>query len=254
MDFLNFSTARYDNERHFFGNDGCTGDFFRPIAPFTTFVHLFTPFFMQLLTEIMLFPPVAVWAAAVQSDGWLLEIHENYQKGGYRNRYYISGPNGPVRLTVPLEKGKNDKTSISEVRISRDENWELQHLRSIQTAYGKSPYFEDYFPPIKSLFDGRKELLLDLNVESLKISRDIVAPKLTLEFTSAWQSDYSDKPEIDDERGHYKPGLLKKSRIVNHYPQVFEDKFGFQPNLSILDLIFCLGPEGSTFLKRYRRE
>jgi len=202
----------------------------------------------------MLFPPVAIWAAAVQNGGWLLETHENYQKGGYRNRYYIAGPNGPVRLTAPLEKGKNDKTPISEVRISRDENWELQHLRSIQTAYGKSPFFEDYFPSFKSLFESRKELLLELNVESLTLTRDIVAPNLSLEFTDAWQSDYSNKQDIEDKRGIYKPSLLKKARIANHYPQVFEDKFGFQPNLSILDLIFCLGPEAATFLRRFPRE
>ncbi|NJN78366.1 MAG: WbqC family protein [Saprospiraceae bacterium] len=99
---------------------------------------------MNALIESQYFPPLAYFSVLLKHEKVWIEQFENYQKGSYRNRCHIATANGLLRLSIPLEKGKNNQTCIKEVKIHNDTNWQIQHWRAIKSAYGNAPYFEYY--------------------------------------------------------------------------------------------------------------
>ena len=179
----------------------------------------------ELLTTTAYFPPANWVRAAADSAAWTLEGHENYQKKGWRNRCRIIGPNGPVLLSVPLEKGAHRQQPIQEVRIAYDQAWHRDHVRSIRTAYGRAPYFEYYAEELFAVLKNRPETLWELNRQLL----DVLLRQLQLPVTLAVTEDYRPQTPTD------LPNLLP-------YPQVFTERHGFASELSILDALFCLGP------------
>ncbi|MEM9528389.1 MAG: WbqC family protein, partial [Bacteroidota bacterium] len=170
--------------------------------------------------------------AAAGAGKWWIEANENYQKGGWRNRCKIAGPNGPQTLTVPLEKGKHQRKPIQEVRISYRQDWWREHEQTIRTAYGRSPYFEFYAEDLFSIGRSRPVTLWELNQQLLETLLQLlqfpVSPTLSEEFIPS------------DQSGFLRP---KELPVLPPYQQVFTDRFGYQPGLSVLDALFCLGPE-----------
>lgn len=186
-----------------------------------------------LLTPTAYFPPAHWFRAGVSAGSWLIEAHENYQKGGWRNRCRIVGPNGVQTLTVPLVKGKNQRQPIREVRISYDDDWWRIHEQAIRTAYGRAPYFEFYAEEIFAAAQKQPATLWELNRDLLdtvlRLLQNPVSASVTEGFVFPTTS------------GYLRPGQLDKS--LPEYPQVFTDRHGFTPGLSVLDGLFCLGPE-----------
>lgn len=187
-------------------------------------------------------PPVSYFAAWAAAETVWLEQHETYQKGSYRNRCHIAGPNGLQRLSVPLEKGKHDGRPIREVRIAYHEPWITLHRRSLQTAYGKSPFFEHYAPAVFRELERRPRFLFDLNIALIHrflafLQLDAGKLQLTEAYLPCPAPDARDLREAIHPK---KPPAL----ALPPYPQVFEERHGFLPDLSVLDLLFCLGPEG----------
>lgn len=190
------------------------------------------------LTTTAYSPPFSWLVLGADAGAWTWEAQENYQKGGLRNRCHIAGPNGRMQLSVPLEKGKHQKMPIREVRISYRRDWWREHEQSIRTAYGRAPYFEFYAEEVFAALRQRPETLWELN---LGITQTIcqllqwpVTPVPSQEFSLALLRESAQRLE---------------SRTLLPYPQVFTDRHGFLPDLSVLDALFCLGPMARTFVK-----
>ncbi|MBC7883975.1 MAG: WbqC family protein [Saprospiraceae bacterium] len=195
-----------------------------------------------ILHETQIFGPVDIYAAYTKADILLIEKHEHYQKRSFRNRYDILTANGRQTLSVPLSKGKNAGIYITDVTISYDENWIVQHLQSIRSAYGKSPYFEFYFQDLEKLLLKKHKFLFDLNLESLEFTLKKLKLHVTLEYTNSYQKTYSDTIDL-------RKTTWNQTESRNKYTQVWAEKFEFVPNLSILDLLFCEGPHSVQVLK-----
>lgn len=197
-------------------------------------------------------PPVSWCAAAWNSEDVYIEACENYQKGSLRNRCHIAGPNGAQRLSIPLVKGKHQQTPIREVRIAYDEPWQRQHWRTVKTAYGNAPFFEHYAGDLAPFYEKRCEFLFDFNLDLLAL---ILQKKLGWKgrfvMTREWQP-ASKWAAATDLRAAFsgEPAGWPEWFYPARYPQVFEERNGFLPNLSLLDLLFCCGKTGGEVLKK----
>jgi hypothetical protein len=183
----------------------------------------------------------------------LIEQQENYLKRSYRNRCHLASPKGILRMSVPLEKGKNQQMPIRQVRISFAQAWNLNHWRSIQSLYGKAPFFSEYGPVFEGILSNPPDRLFDLNLQILNTLLECLNLSPQIDLTDEY---YTELPEeIVDYREIIRPqpaSATPKDPYFHPYPyaQIFQEITGFLPNLSILDLLFCMGPEAKLILKR----
>jgi hypothetical protein len=164
-----------------------------------------------------------------------------YIKQTLRNRFVISAVNGTVTLTIPVNSTKGIKTPISEIRVS-DHRWINSYLTTIRSAYGRSAYFEHYFDDVASILKKKHTHLLDLNLDSIEWA----AKKLKISVPPIAESPIPNTGISDDYRNLFDPSSLLPE--VPSYPQVFMDRHSFQPGLSILDVLFNMGPKAIDYL------
>lgn len=167
-------------------------------------------------------PPLAFFQAFWLEETVTIEACEHYQKGAWRNRCMIAGPNGAQRLSIPLEKGKHQQTPIRDVRISYHENWQLIHWRSIKTAYGNAPYFEHYADQLVRFYEKKEVFLFDYNLALF----DFLVKKTGWKGRILLSENYAPVPDLP-EIG------------IKPYPQVFQDRYEFMGGLSVLDALMC---------------
>ena len=189
------------------------------------------------------FGPVQWYQKLHRAEYVQMEQWENFQKQTYRNRCLIATTQGIQALTVPTERGGS--FLIKDTRISDHGNWRHLHWNALQSAYGESPFFEYYQDDIRPFFEQRWDFLFDFN-EAIRVKMceliDI-QPKVTL------TSEYSPSSKID-----YREAIRPKHPLPDPdfepkpYYQVYQQKHGFLPNLSILDLLFNMGPESIFYL------
>ena len=181
----------------------------------------------------------------------IIEVCEHYQKRSYRNRCHIAGANGLLRLSIPLKSGKNARQSIREVRISNHSNWRHVHWQSILSAYGKTPFFPHYAPELKHLLFEPQDFLFDFSLSMLNYClRHVNGSTARLTLSTEYQE--HQPPDTEDWRQRILPGAdpHKDPAFPNRsYVQPFSGSNGYQPNMSILDLLFCTGPEAPLYLK-----
>jgi WbqC-like protein family len=199
----------------------------------------------KILIETQYFPPVSYFSALIQADSVVLEACEHFQKGSYRNRCHIATSLGVQTLSVPLKKGKNSQLAIREVAISYDAPWQKQHWQALKTAYGSAPFWEHYNPIFEKFFTKNYTFLFDLNLEILEIFLKIL--KLNNSTTISFSSDYILNYT---EGGDFRNRITPKTNNFDgkKYAQLFEDRNGFLPNLSVLDLVFCCGNQAKSTL------
>jgi len=164
----------------------------------------------------------------------------------FRNRCMIAGANGIISLSVPLQEGRNQKTMIKDVRIAGLQ-WQAQHWKSIMTSYNKSPWFEFYKDELKLLYSKSFHFLLDWNIACFEWSAQKLKLPLTFSLTDNLQNNQQN--ETEDFRNKVLPKNYLSFDAVR-YRQVFEDKIGFLPNLSVLDLLFCEGKNAIALLRK----
>lgn len=192
-------------------------------------------------------PPVSWYALFWRSQTVVLEANEHFQKGSYRNRCHIAGPNGVQRLSIPLQKGKHQQTPIRDVRIAYDEAWQVLHWRSILTAYGSAPYFEHYINEFAPFFEKKYTFLFDFNLELLQLLIQKTGWSGTLRLSDVFAPQNITLP--DDFRDSMSPKIRPPAWFSPaRYPQVFAERHGFLPDLSALDLLFCCGKRAGEVL------
>lgn len=203
-----------------------------------------------VLTELHYLPSIRYMRLLASYPVVVLDQQEHYQKGSYRNRAHIAGANGLLRLSIPLRKGKHQQMPIREVEIAYDEDWQRLHWQTLQSAYGKAPFFEHYAPELEPLFLQPLPFLFDWNLQCLKLLIDLLGLDADLQTSSQY---YTALPEgWTDARNHIHPKAHRQEGppqdAAPTYMQVFQDKNGFIPDLSVLDLLFCLGPQAVLYL------
>lgn len=197
---------------------------------------------MQILIESQYFPPISTFSLLKEAESICIDIHSYFMKGSYRNRCMITGPNDPVRLSVPLVKGKHQKTPLGEVQISFVEDWKKDHWQSIKSSYGRSPYYSFYDEELQSLFFQNETGLTNWNSALFHWIIDQIGLDLQINYSK----EYIDEGEFKDFRDKIRPDTKQSNQ--KKYEQVFSDRFPFQYDLSILDLLFSKGPEAKNFL------
>jgi len=185
------------------------------------------------------FPPIEWMAHYVQQKSITLEGNEFYQKQTYRSRALIAGPNGTQILNVPVKRKVRE---IQHCFISYDEDWVKGHIKALESAYAKSPFYEVLMPDIAALLKEKPTSLWELNLGTLALF------ERWLDVDRKWE--LSKRFELEA-RGldlrNLRPKMESTLKFAP-YPQVFQEKIGFQNNLSALDLFFNLGRSSWDYL------
>ena len=223
---------------------------------------------MAKLLSTAYLPPVSYFAAMAQDmtglisrrgDGGSLELSpsvvyieacENFQKQSYRNRCRFYAADGVQTLSFPIiHEGGTHKIPISEIKVDYKKPWVLQHERAISSAYGTSAYFEYYQDELFAILEAGHERLFDLNMALLNFFIEKTGVKVDLRLTE----DYIKDTRHEDLREVIHPKrpntILQDLSLEKPYFQVFSGKYGFQPDLSIMDLLFNEGPDSILYLK-----
>jgi len=202
-----------------------------------------------LLTSAYL-APTEYYAVLAKADKILLENCEHYTKQTYRNRCRIVSTNGVLDLVIPVEKISNEKQLMRDVQISNRTDWQLQHWRSIESAYNSSPFFEYYKDDFLPFYEKKWTFLWDFNHSLQEKVLELIDIQPNIELTTEYVTSFDEN--IIDLREKIHP--KKKSDFIDLpcYYQVFEQKFGFIPKLSIIDLLFNMGNEAVLILARKR--
>lgn len=197
-------------------------------------------------------PPDEYVAAMLSAKEVLIEAHETYCKQTYRNRCVILSANGPLALVIPVIRPKGNRTPISEVVIDYSTRWNRNHWRAIESAYRTSAYYEFLSDVLLPFYQNRYERLIDFNSELLKALLGFLEVGINLRYTEEFLKQMP--ASIIDLRSAFSPKAKPESHVTSTEPyfQVFSHKFGFVPNLSIVDLLFNEGTFSKQVLMRNR--
>ena len=185
------------------------------------------------------------YSCLLKADQVSIDVHENYVKQSYRNRCEIYGANGKLALIIPITRSSN--TPMKEVKIDYDQNWQKIHWKSLESSYRSSPYFEFYEDKFIHLYEQKNiHYLVDFNMELLNIFLKLLDLDIELSYTDSYEKEIKNKLDL---RSLIHPKMdTSEYYNENKYNQVFEEKMGFIPNLSIYDLVFNEGPAAVNIL------
>ena len=205
---------------------------------------------MKALLSSTYFGPIQWYQKLNRYDECLIERHESFIKQTYRNRMIIPTTNGPLSLTIPTNH--NTSLAMKDIRISDHDNWRHVHWNALLSAYGESPFFEYYQDDIRPFFEKKYEFLFDFNMETTEKMIELldIRPKISITEAYIQSKELKEEDEIKDFRDVIRPKkpLPDAEFAPQRYYQVYEQKHGFQPNMSILDLLFNEGNEAIFYL------
>jgi hypothetical protein len=194
------------------------------------------------LLELAYLPNIQWFRNYLHYDKILIERHENFIKSTARNRCEIAGANGKQILSIPLDGGRDHHQKYSDTRIYETSNWQSNHWQTICSAYGSAPFFEFYIDKLAPFYQTKHVLLFDFNLTLLQALLRILKISKPFEFTTAYEVVPTDKFDL-----RAKKKMPTKDSNQPYY-QVFGQRHGFIGNLSLLDLIFNVGPEAPDYL------
>lgn len=226
------------------------------------------------------FGPVQWYQKLNRFDTIYIERCESFVKQTYRNRCVIATTNGLQTLSIPVEhtqeKGEDSSRQITDIRISNHGNWRHLHWNALMSAYGDSPFFDYYVDDLKPFFEDRWENLFDFNMAITHKMCELLDIHPNIQFTEKYDATSSSSvasvsssssvhrvasplspscpltpsSNIPDFRASIRPKnpIPDETFTPETYYQVYQKKWGFQPNLSILDLLFNMGNESILYL------
>ncbi len=202
---------------------------------------------MKAVIELHYLPSLAYFSAIRKYEEILLECHEYFVKQTFRNRCQINTSQGRATLVIPVT-GKHGKVPVSKVSPDYSQKWLNNHWRAIRAAYGKAPYFEYYADDLHDILYQKHEFLYDLNRALLTMCLRWLRYDLQLGETISYEKQYNQG--FDDLRSQLMPGNTEFAERV-YRPVPYHQVFGstFAANLSVLDVVFCCGPEASRILE-----
>ncbi len=193
-----------------------------------------------MIFSIAYLPPISYVSALLKAKSPVLEKHEHYVKQTYRNRAILYGPNGPLQLIIPIQHQKGMRIPIDNVKMNHESAWLNIHWKTITSCYRNSAYFEFFEAELEPLYEKEAEKLFDFNLLLLQKIFEILnvhfVPTFTESFTKELPNDF---------RNSFDPHERKE---MQRYRQVFEDRYGFLSDLSILDLICNEGKRAKDYL------
>ena len=216
----------------------------------------------DVLLSTTYFGPVQWYQKLYRAEHVLIEQWEHFEKQSYRNRCLIATTQGIQALTVPVERGKAQCSmlkaqssmlkaqTIKDIRISDHGNWRHLHWNALQSAYGESPFFDYYQDDIRPWFEERWTYLIEFNEAIRAKMCELLDIQPRVSYTQSWREECGGRSEINDFRSsiHPKHPGADEAFEPRPYYQVYRQKHGFLPNLSILDLLFNMGPEAIFYL------
>ena len=204
----------------------------------------------KLIIDYQYFGTVNYYKILFQFSNIEFEEYESYQKGSFRNRTPVPGANGVINLSVPLQKGRDQKALFRDIKIDYREKWMVQHMRALDACYNRAPFYEFYRDGIRDLLSQEETDLMAMDKKLVLWVLKMLKHKPVISATEVYNRQVDG--EEFDARNAVLPG--KETNIamdlsVPEYDQVFKDRIGFKPNMSILDLLFCNGPASAGLLK-----
>ena len=193
------------------------------------------------------FSPISQYAQIIKSDTIFFEMEDNFQKQSYRNRCYIYNSNGKQLLNIQLKEKKGTSSlrkKTKDMLVDNNSHWQEHHLKSLQTAYRASPFYEFYEDDLLAIFNKKYTFLQDVNIDTYLFVTDALQISQQYSKTKEYEiiTDKNDYRILADIKKQ-----PKKSR--DKYIQMFDNKHGYIDNLSILDLLFMEGPNAISYLK-----
>ena len=199
---------------------------------------------MDILIHPNYFPNIHQFTQIIKANNILFEVSDNYQKQTFRNRTYIYGANGKLGLFIPVIHTHKNRELFKDVKISYDSNWMDLHLKSLQSAYRSSPYFEYFEDDFIKLYSEKEKFLADFNIKCIKLISNLLDLDLDYKISGEYVEKTNDIIDLRDLSNARK----EKKIDTPKYIQVFESKHGYINNLSILDLLFSEGPNSVSLI------
>ncbi|MDI9318943.1 MAG: WbqC family protein [Phycisphaerales bacterium] len=194
----------------------------------------------SVVCPVLPFPNIYWWSHVLSAEQIILDQWEHFEKMSFRNRYMVAGSGGIITLSIPIAEGRQQRKAMRDIRIDAKTQWQNQHWRTLQSAYNRSPYFEFFESELAKLYQQEFEHLVAFSKASIDVINQLLKQKLNFTESSDFIKLYPEKTV--DIRSHFRSNrYLHESKKYTPYTQLFQDRLGFQANLSLLDLLFMEG-------------
>ena len=196
---------------------------------------------MNIILTTAYLAPVEYYRQLYQAKQVVIEQHDPYVKQTYRNRCVIASANGLQTLSIPIVKPDSPKCPTRDIRIAAHGNWQHLHWNAMVSAYNSTPFFEYYADDFCPFYEKTPGYLIDFNEQLREMICSLLDISPLISYSSEYTADLP--PDTQDLRETIHPKKTSALHNFKSYYQVFDCKYGFQANLSILDLLFNMGPE-----------